>query len=341
MPATHPTDQSLAALVDGALLADESATRDHVQGCKRCQLRIGHSWGDRVLTRPAGMSAPLPAVLPPESSYETRDGEPGGGEVWRISWEGTTELAIVRRSDPSNLRVTVLPVGDASDADDWSLILKTAVAGVEFEGAASVAIETTLPWCVLDARIGQIGEDDCAALAALRTAFRANAEPPPGLNTGEPIWSRLDDRAERLDELGERFQDLANVDWVPAEASPGRGGAVDVPSFAELRSAGLPTNRALALTKGHPATPDELSAIETATGRRLDVHGVVVPFDLRLRMDRPRWRPALRRRASLQGRSEAEVRVDVVAEVTQPIAARGAQGEALDWDFLLQRVLGD
>ncbi len=338
MSLIHPTDRRLAALIDGDLAPpDDRLVAEHVAGCARCQQRVGQATGvafDRPEVDPA-LSRML--VVPADGAFESRD-DPVAGDVWRVVWDGLTELALVRPVDTENGLVTALPMMDVDDADEWSMVTAFKVGDVEVAVAASVALEVTLPWCVLDARVGGLGADAMTSCALLRTAFRSGGDSAGQANVGAPVWSRLDERAEALDDLAERFHDLANADWVPGKQVV-EAAVNELPKFAELRSAGLPPDRALDLQRGDQPTPEEAAAIEAALGIRLESGSPVVPPDLRRRLDRPRWRPDVRRRAAANQRPEPDERLAVVAEVIQPMAARGTHGKPVDWDFLLEHVL--
>ena len=340
MTALHPTDRRLAALVDGRLSAAEAAeVNDHVTGCRRCLQRLGQCNGRRSVPDGSSLAGQEP-VLAPEASWEDRDVDPATGEVWRMAWEGIVELAVIRATDPDGLRLSVLPIADVEFADEWSLVTEAIAAEVGLPVAVSAAHEVSVPWCVLDARVGKVSDAALADLAALRQSFRSGTDPAAELRRGEPVWSRRDDRAEALDDLADRFHELANADYVPA-AQVQAVQARELPSYDELRAAGLPPNRIVALRRGDDPTPEEAATIESVTGRRLASTGAVVPIDLRRQLDRPRWRPAVQRRAALHGRTEAAETLAIAAEVTQPMAARGTGGGAIEWGVLLQQVLDD
>jgi len=341
MTAPHPTDRRLADFVDGRLSADDAAdTRTHVSGCGRCQQRLG-----TVDDEPPIASVPITevasgAALSAPSTWEEREADPIAGDVWRVAWDDINELAVVRAIDPRNLRLSVLPLTEPEAADQWSLLTEIAIGAVQLPVAVSAAHEVSIPWCVLDARVGRVAADTIADLDELRRLFRTGAEPSDAYAVGDSVWSRLDERAEHLDELGERFQLLANVDWAP-ESQVEVAQAQALPAYDQLRESGLPASRILDIRRGAALTPGEVERIASATGHRLESSGTVVSLDLRRWLDKPQWRPALRRRASQRGLSEAEERRVVVAEVTQPIAARGTAGKAVDWDVLLHQLLDD
>lgn len=341
MTGLHPTDRRLAALVDGQMSAAEAAeVKSHVTGCRRCLQRLGRCNGGRSVRDRSVLPEQAEPVLPPEATWEDRDVDPAPDEVWRVGWGGVVELALVRATDPESLRLSVLPIVDVEFADEWSLVTEVVASGFRLSVAVSAAQEVSVPWCVLDARVGTVPDPALADLAALRQSFRSGAEPKDELMRGEPVWTRLDDRAEALDDLADRFHELANADYVPA-AQVQAVQAQELPSYDELRAAGLRPNRIVALRRGDDPTSEEAATIESITGRRLEPTGAVVPIDLRRQLDRPKWRRAVQRRAARHGRTEAAERLAIAAEVSQPMAARGTGGQAIEWEVLLQQVLDD
>ncbi|MFZ6005791.1 MAG: hypothetical protein ACOYXM_17850 [Actinomycetota bacterium] len=324
MPGPHPTDRNLAALVDGRLNADQAAhVRDHVQACQRCQLRLGLAAGEGLpVAVPSGGAVGVPVVE--ESSSDM----PAQGDIWRLSWETTTVLAVIWVVGAD--RVSVLPVADTADADDWTAVLdRTSTSGLG-NLAVSVALETAVPWAVLDARVGDIR--DIESLRSLRAAFRA------GLTTdtprGDPVRSALDDRLVGLGELAELLMELANAVWAPVVTATQAG----TPSFDELADAGIAVNRALAISRGTTPTDDEADLIEAATGTRPGSR----PVDEQLRraIDRPRRKAAIRARARANRRSEAAERLSLARDAQPELAAaRGTQGAPPDYDLILDRLL--
>lgn len=341
MTAPHPTDRRLAALVDGQLTTGEAAeVIAHASGCGRCLQRLGQCGGQNSVPDRSGLPAPAEAVLPPAASWEERDVEPAVGDIWRVGWEGVVELAVIRATDQESLRLSVLPVTEPEFSDQWCLITEVLAGSVRMPVAVSSAHEASIPWCVLDARVGSLPDTAIADLEMLRRSFRSGNEPTDELAVGTPVRSRLDERAEALDDLGDRFHELANADYVPA-AQVEAAQAQALPTYDEMQQAGLPPRRILALGRGGEPTPEEVAAIESVTGRRLEATAPVVPVELRRQLDRPKWRPAVRGRAVRNSRTEPAERLAIVAEVTQPIAARGTGGQAVEWEVLLHQVLDD
>jgi len=324
MPGPHPTDRNLAALADGGLHAGQAAdVRVHVQACPRCQLRLGLVADDRIVVEPtARRSVPVPVVE--ESSSDL----PEQGDIWRLSWETTTVLAVIWHV--ANDRVSVLPVIDEADADDWSALLDRTATGGLGPLAVSVALETAVPWAVLDARIGQVR--DVEPLRSLRTAFRTGST--TAARRGEPVRSALDDRLIGLGELADVLMELANAAWAPVVAAT----QVAMPTFDELADAGVAISRALAISRGATPTDDEADLIEAATGTRPGSR----PVDEQLQraIDRPRRKAAIRGRARTNRRSEADERLSLARDAQPELAAaRGTQGAPPDYDLILDRLL--
>jgi hypothetical protein len=325
MPGPHPTDRTLAALVDGRLdHGTAAAAREHISDCARCQLRTGAA-GEAILPVRRREIEPVPIPLVEDSAAKV----PAAGDIWRLAWDATVVLTIIWRVEAD--RVAVLPVVETADADDWCALLDRTGTGGLGDLAVSVAQETTVPWAVLDARVGQLG--DIRDLAELRAAFRTGAATTA--SRGEPVRSPLDERLVGLDEVTERLAELANAVWAPPVAAA----AVLALDFDTLLAAGLPVPRALAIsTRGAAPTDDEADAIEAATGIRPAPQPI--DEDLRRKIDQPRRKAAIRARARANRRTEAAERL-AIAHDAQPAraAARGTRGAAPDFDTILDRLL--
>src|SRR5690606_12006694 len=136
----HPTDRTLAALIDGRLsTGDTDVVGAHVRRCGRCQLRIGSAdlgEGVAVLAVPTAMPVPL--------RDEHRDELPVRGDLRRLTWDADVMLAVIWRVDPD--RVAVLPTVSIADADEWVAVFDDTTSGGLGDLAVSVALETTVPW---------------------------------------------------------------------------------------------------------------------------------------------------------------------------------------------------
>lgn len=333
----HPADVLITSLLDGQL--DNSRVvelRDHLGKCSLCRLRIGQSELDEETRTAIPKGVPNP-VLPASEVLENRETPPRPGEVWRLVWEEVNELGVIDKLDEENQRVIVMPVlSDIDLADEWCGLTSIRVVDRELDVAASVALATSIPWCVLDARVGQVEQLD--ELRRLRGEFKHGGTPAKSrIARGLPLLSQFDRRAETMGELGDAFHNLAEANWgadipnVVTNHVP--------PSFDLLVSLGIPVQRALAITRGEgtPST-EELVII----GKETDVSSWTtpsIPDSLRLELNLPRWRPALRQRARENHTLEADERVTIALEARQPIAARGTHGGPVQWRTLLERLL--
>lgn len=326
MPGPHPTDRTLAALVDGRLSNDAAApAREHIADCARCQLRIGAA-GDAAVRVERRDIAPVAVPLAEESAASV----PVAGDIWRLAWETNVMLTVIWRVEAD--RVAVLPIVETADADEWCVLLGRKTTGGLGDLAVSVAHDTTVPWAVLDARVARL--TDTRSLAELRSAFRTGGATTAA--RGEPVPSALDERLVGLDEVAERLAELANAVWSPPVAAAVAAAALD---FDTLLETGLPPNRALAISsRGAAPSDEEADAIEAATGTRPGARPI--DDDLRRKIDQPRRKAAIRARARANRRTEAAER-RALAYAAQPAlaAARGTHGAAPDFDTILDRLL--
>ncbi len=323
MPKPHPTDRSLAALIDDRLRGDTAeAVRSHIRDCQRCQLRIGAS-GETLL------NGEWPSIDPVRVAIqESVDDPPAPRDVWRLTWDATSVLTVIWQVNPD--QISVFPVLDSADADEWSALLASEVTGGLGELAVSVALETAVPWSALDARVARLADAD--TLASLRAAFRSGA--PTDIRRGDAVRSPLDERLMCLEALTETMSDLANAIWAPA---PTAATAIDF-DFDALTGAGIAVHRALAIVRGAAPDDDEANAIEAATGVRPGPQPV--DDELRRTIDQPRRKTKIRARAAANRRGEGLERL-ALARQAQPAlaAARGTYGAAPDYDTILDRLL--
>ncbi len=324
MPELHPTDRHLAALIDGRLSGEMAeSVRSHVRECARCQFRVGAA--DEV-----ALSGDRPTIgeVPVTVVAESRVDPPAQGDVWRLTWDAISVLAVIWAVEVE--RVSVLPILDTVDADEWSALLDRDVTGGLGQLAVSVALETPVPWSVLDARVSRLAETDM--LSTLRAAFRSGA--PSDTPRGEVVRSPLDERLVNVELVAESLHELANAVWAPL---PALATAVDL-DFDVLTDAGVAVNRALAIVRGASPTDDEVEVIDAATGRRPGIPPV--DDELRRKIDQPRRKAAIRVRARANRGGEAAERL-ALARLAQPAlaAARGTHGAPPDYDTILDRLL--
>ena len=325
MPIQHPTDHVLAALIDGRLpdsLANE--WRSHIRDCQRCQLRAGAA-GESLLGDDDLDFEAVPIAILDESVPEM----PDPGELWRLTWNEITALAVIWRVDLD--RLSVLPIVDLADADDWSALLHPEVTGRFGALAVSVALETTVPWSVLSACLTRLADTD--SIQSLRTEFRLGS--PSTSIRGERVRSPLDERIIGLETTAEVFNELANANWAIVPSGP----AAAYMGYERLIDIGIDVNRALAISaRGASPTDEESRLIRSATGVWPGVRAV--DDDLRRKIDKPRRKAAIRARANASKRDEGAERL-VLARLAEPAltAARGTRGAPPDYDTVLDQLL--
>jgi Putative zinc-finger len=339
MHTQHPTDRRIAALFDGRLdEAEASGLRNHIASCPLCQLRAGQAEGAGPAELPTDVQ-PAEAVLPPLGTFEDRGSVPTPGDVWRLVWDDINELGVVDAVDADRQRIFIMPVlADVDTADEWCAFASLGVLQSVYDVAVSVALGASIPWLVLDAKVGQI---DMEELNELRATYKHGIEPDDDfIPRGMPVLSPFDNRLDALGTLSDAFHVLAQADW-GIEHVAAHGVAVENLSFDALVDAGISNRRALALVRGDAApTKDEARLIDTQAVTFTSPVSRPIPDELRHELNQPRYRERLRARARSNQRAEADERVAVAYEVMEPTAARGTQGERPPWAVLLERALG-
>ena len=313
MTPTHPTDTTLAELIDGTLDGPAAETvRAHIAECERCQYRIGVS-GPRVeLPEPTGE----PILF--EVLAEDSDVMPAVDDVWRLAWDATTILAWVRAVTVEG--VTVAPIADEDDADDRFRIAPASLSELG-ELAVGVSVETVVPWAVLDARVSVLPS--------------ATANPLDEWILGQRSSPR-DPRIEAINELLDDLNVLATASWAPTAATEN---TPPIPTVDTLDLAGIPGDRQLSLVRGATPTEDEADAIESVTGGRPATQRSV-DDDLRRLIDQPRFKTRIRTYAQRHQQSEAQARLRLAADAhPAQQAARSATAANVDYETVLNRLL--
>lgn len=327
MPHLHPTDRTLAQLVDGRLDSAAAAdARGHIEACARCRMRIGQSLPGVERTQPASQALNDLAI----DTAESRDVEPAFGDIWRLAWDDTVVLGVVWYADATS--VTVLPLAETVDADDWCAVLRSGHSTFD-EIAVSVALRASVPWSVLDARVSRLVDMD--VLVTLVEAYEAGVE-PNGIKRGAPIQSALDERSGALDELRDDLGLLAGTVWAATEP--------ETPAmkfdFDTLSAAGILVNRAFAIVRGATPSTEEADLIESATGVRPSQNAV--PLELQQAIDLPARKHRIRARARQHHHGEAVERLALARQAEPALAAaRGTKGQPLDYNTILDRLLHD
>jgi hypothetical protein len=322
----HPTDRQLGALVDGTL--DHGSVAElqaHLNGCPRCRYRIDQA--QPAVELPALSEFPYLTVALPS---DDRERTPTVGDIWRLSWDDETALGVIWDVEPDRIRV--LPVVDVGDADEWALLLGPADSSLGTDIAVSVALATAVPWAVLDAAIAAVA--DTTNLTELMRAFKQGTT--ANVPTGDPVLQPADERLVELEEVGDMFARFANIPWPPSVEAT--AAAAD---FDTLLSILGDIERALAISnRGARPTDTEADLIEAATGQRPT--GAPLDPDVIQVIDRPKWKPTVRRRAAARHVGEADARRQLADEAGPAlVAARGTYGGKVDPEVVLERFFGD
>ena len=247
-------------------------------------------------------------------------GEPAMGEIWRLRWDRAAVLAIVGQVRPHDVDAYALV--ELGRPEVGTLRIDHAETGL---GVLDVAARhvVAVSRAVLDARL---------ATTSLGSAIEAVADSP------RQPW---DYEPEELVEAIEELEEFRAIAWAPSVDRQGEPSASGEDYFDELVDAGLPVNRALAISS-RSATPtdEEAEIIERTTGQR-PAAPAVAPA-LRIAIDRPRRKHAILRRAQAAGVSEGEVRLELARDAEPALlAARGTRGAPPDYDLVVDRLLED
>ena len=320
----HPTDMTLAAVVDGTLdAASLDAIRDHIRDCPRCQLRIGQAGPPVELGSREAMTVPTVAL----DVGEVRDDDPRRGDIWRLAWDDLGLLAVVWEA--GDVHHSVLPVVEECDADEWCVLFFPSQTDGLGDLAVSVALEATVPWPVLDARVGRVSTTE--GISQLRLEHR-DGGPDGSVVSGAPVPSELDERSEMLDEIRDIMEELGSVAWAPTAVEP----AADASSVEVLFDV-LPPEEALAISRGAPLTDRQSTLIEEATGVP-PTSAPISPNIVRL-LNSPTRKHSIRARARRNGRTEASERRELAHGMHVGIAARQAKGARIDYGVVLDEIL--
>lgn len=324
----HPTDRQLAALIDGRLSEHESERlRGHIAGCPRCQMLIGDADEGVGHIIPDDFE-PIPVDLPAEE----RQAVPTQGDIWRLTWDETTALAAIWEATADAL--SVLPILDTFDADEWCVLFSPDITSGLGEFAVSVARAVEVPWSVLDVRIGELL--DLAPIEQLRDALDRGLDSADVLR-GAPILSDFDDRIPTLEEVTKTMELFASAVWT-GDSDTGPAAAI---GYDAALAVGLEVPRALAVgVRGAIPTEEEADLIEAGTGQRPSPASI--PTALRRAIDQPFRKVPIRARALAAHHSEAVERMRI-ALAAQPAlhAARGTRGEPPDYELIVGRLLDE
>ena len=320
MTDVHPSDRQLAAWLDATEDARPSmSVSDHLMGCHRCRSLIGSAFDSIALPEPPYSTERLSLGTISESTPEDLE----RGQVWRVRWEDTSQLAMVWSAEID--WVGMIPVTpDPNYADESCVIL--ASEGADGHSVLWLGLETPLPYHVLDYQVSVLPTD---GLKTVRKMLRQGKSIDTiDLKIGQPIMSAFDDRYLYRSELGETFNLLAESEWAPAEAGGNLetlavSAGTDITSIAGVLDLAGPDR--LRLRRGlRPLTIREAERLTTTL--KVDVTAIIrcnpaLDEELVLALSRPRWRGRIDDRRHATGASDIDGRRDIAYAVTG-LAAR-------------------
>jgi len=327
----HPTSLELASLLDGGdgdILGRGGAVRAHTADCRRCLAHLLTA-DDAIVTDFANQPPDVPtsqlpavvlaALVRPSPSAVTR------GEIWRLTWDELTALAVVTMTD--EITATVVPVADPVEADEGAQIVSSddspLGAAVVFWPFAQVVVSLA----AFDTHLGRVEVE-------LPTELSTELEFPP--------------IAAELRRIGDR-----SVAWMPTPSEERPHQTPPVVAALEERGLGFEEladavgdEAALELWRdGRPPSREEVDALV----RDLDVPTDVVaaewtaPAPLLTLVCSPDYKIRVRRAAVRHGSSEAEVRTSLVDTILAPAArTTGLQpgtGDLGRWRALIDHEL--
>lgn len=323
MIVVHPSDRQLAEWADAVEgLSRSAAVSDHLAQCAVC----------RDLVAEMADAIPVPSVLPGTTLQlglgpleVTVPDTPEQGQVWRVRWEGTSQLAMVWNADID--WVGMIPVTpDPSYADDSCVILTTE----DQEGHAVLwlGLETPLPYHTLDCQVSVL---PTTGLGAVRTMLRRGKSIDLlDFTMGQPIVSAFDDRYLYRSELGDAFGMLAESEWNPQSDGPRvelselvEAAGTNITTVAEVLSLEPPDR--LRLKRGfRPLTmqeADQLVSILNVEVSTVIACNPVLDRDLVRALSKPRWRSPIDATRRATGEGEVDVRQNIAYAVSG-LAAR-------------------
>jgi plasmid maintenance system antidote protein VapI len=342
----HPSDLELVAWADGDLAgAESSVIGAHMDTCPACRALIAGLQPPLapLTSRPA---APTTEVLP-ESLMEVLAAgcvaDPRAGQLWQLEWDGRGAVGLIVGVDADTLLV-VPAEDDPHLGDDWALLLDEADSPIGLSFVLWTGQAASVPLRVLNVVLGVVPE---LVMSRVQDALGARAANRLGAadGVGAPISSVLDERAQLVEVIKQRFAELAAATWLPATAGePARIGellqAAGLQATQVADHLGLPAREVLKLVRNQRSlSPEEAVRLAELLGVAPSTLGatVSVPTELVAALDRPHRRAQLRALAEAARTSEAAFRRGEALAIL-PMAARraGAPGAGPDWEQLVE-----
>jgi len=286
------------------------------------------------------------------------------GQIWRLRWHDTSELAAVLAVD--RWWVTIAPVtSDIAAADEYSVLLGSDVTCLDIPLALCVSLECTVPLFTFDTLIAQTGTGSRTTpatgmpsplvLQAIWRAWRRGDVPPEDARYGEPVLGGDLDRRELRNTVSAAFVPLVSAaPTILRDAVQPSASLFDMInslnlSLSELVEASqLDRKVFLQIKQGGRVTAQQ--AHQLARLLSTDVSTVLAanpPLDegLVVQISRPRWRHDLRRLAQQTHTTEDEARwrvAEMAAEArlrTVPQAAYDVSDPSVKWETVVHMCL--
>jgi len=290
------------------------------------------------------------------------------GQVWRLRWDNTTELAVVL--DIDQWWVTVAPVStELAAADEFSVLLPPTASQLNADLVVGFSLECVVPLFVFDRLIAPASRPTLdqeraraqlpppATLQDVWRAWRRSSSVPAGLAYGVALDDGDFDRRELRSVIATSFAALVGA----SSCVPGDPLGETTPLAERITGTGLKLSE-LATTSGldrevflrikqggrvsHREAERLAGLLDTDVQSLLDGNPPLVD-DLIVAVSRPRHRSALRRLA--QNDTADEYRTEDgqrwrMAAVIEPSAARSAAGQTVadartHWDIKVDNYL--
>ncbi len=331
----HPIVDDLVALVDGDLAGSKAdEVRDHVDGCAACRAvfeRVGAPIDLQSSDDPVDRYTFVPLSPTPIT------GEPAVGDLWQLSWELDTLLAVVVDVADDLFVVAPVTIEPPSSPTEAARIRLNAPVAIVWAWATVAEV----PVGVFSHPVGaaSAGDVDDFRVRMRETSFRPLLEDLAA--GGRDLLRRTD--------LAAAMSALADAQWLPDAAEEPlsvRDLLADrhlLPSqVAEL--AGLPASAITEIARGVRRADDTeasaLAEVLDVPAARLRGH-VSLPDALVRAVERPVHRAAIRARALTAGVTEAIARLTVAEAVyVRPARTAGDADRDVDaWSELVAHHL--
>lgn len=252
------------------------------------------------------------------------------GQLWRLRWRETTEIALVVAVD--RWWVTVAPVTtDIGAADEYGVILPGTSTVLGIPAAVCFSLECVVPLFTFDHLIARVGRPEQAegnsltqlpspeTLRDVWRAWRRGTTPPQLLTYGQPLLEGDLDRRELRGTLAAGFSPLVSASALAPGQSTRQPSAplsamlqdLQIPPSELARRTNLEREVFLRVRQGGRVTATEAHALTAVLDTDTEtILAANPPLDesLVVEVSQPRWRPDLRRLAELRYTSEDEER---------------------------------